>query len=235
MGGAKLAGPFRKEPLTLFHWLETTDWPWRRSPAAHFRKATRRLPRVVTFCVRVQILLSRSFLSRCYRNPLSPLGEKKKKYLGCKQKCYLLIAILKPDNKKLVTLIPTGKTGLQRQFFPPHEADHSRSPISNPFTRLMRPEAQRILLASGQPVAGEVLLDGRPVRRHGRLLAGNSSLAVLTQVVHLFSRPGLPPLNVFWAEIATLGLCQDDPNTDKRLANGLKTVYTKLFWNQDKS
>lgn len=75
----------------------------------------------------------------------------KKMYLGCKQKCYLLITILKPDNKKLVTLVPTGKTGMQGQFFPPHEADHSWSLMSNPCTRLIRPEEHRILPTTNQP------------------------------------------------------------------------------------
>lgn len=149
-------------------------------------------------------------------------------YLGCKQKCSLLIAISKPDNKKLVTLVPTGKTGRQGQFFPPQEADHSWS-LSNPFTRLIRPEEQRILQATHQPVAGEVLLGGRPVRRRRRLLTGNSSLAVLTQVVHLFPDDGFRLLTSSEQKLLHLGFVKMTQIQIRGWPKGLKTVYTKLF------
>lgn len=156
MGGAKLAGPVSEGTSNpcLFHWLERTDWL--RSPTAHFPKVTRSLFQVVIFLCPWSNVYSNlslflpSFLSPllppssslspslCYRNPFFSL---EKVVSAASKKSYFLTAIMKLDNKKVVTLKPTRKTESQIQFFPPHKA--SGPMTSNPFSRLIRAKANR--------------------------------------------------------------------------------------------
>ena len=60
----------------------------------------------------------------------------------------LLFAILKQANKKLVTLMPTGKTmGLKNSSSGPINPITSGSPKSSPFLELITPEEQRVTQA----------------------------------------------------------------------------------------
>ena len=60
----------------------------------------------------------------------------------------LLFAILKQANKKLVTLMPTGKTmGLKNSSSGPINPITSGSLMSNPFLELITPEEQRVTQA----------------------------------------------------------------------------------------
>ena len=128
-----------------------------------------KLPRVAIFCILKQCMFrylsSALSLSLCYRNPFFPLKsiswlQAKKK----KKKSHLLFAILKQDNKKLVTLIPTGKTvGPKNNSSSPINPITSGPLMSNPFSRLITPEEQRVTLAK-DAVARESVVS---VRRQG--------------------------------------------------------------------
>ena len=71
-------------------------------------------------------------------------------YLVCKQikKSDLLFATLKQANKKLVTLIPTGKrTGLKNSCAGPTNPIISDSLMSIPFLEFITPEEHRVTQA----------------------------------------------------------------------------------------
>lgn len=66
-------------------------------------------------------------------------------YVGCKQKSYLLIAALKPDNKKLVSWYPLEKLWDSRSPSCPLKGPFLVLWWAIPFLRLIRPEEQQVL------------------------------------------------------------------------------------------
>lgn len=110
MGGAKLAGPFRKEPLTLFHWLETTDWPWRRSPAAHFRSYQKASQGCNFLCSYSNISLP-LFPSLIVTEIHSPPLEKKKCTLAASKNALYLLQFRSQITRNLLPWYPLGKLG----------------------------------------------------------------------------------------------------------------------------
>lgn len=128
----------------------------------------------------VQVCLSPSLFATeiIFLLEICILAARKKKG----KKSYLFIAVLRPDNKKLVSWYSLEKLWDSRTVLP---APESRFPLvlwwAIPFRGSFRPEEQQVLSRMGAVAGGAALL----AERQRRLLAGNSYPAVLMQVVHL--------------------------------------------------
>lgn len=157
-------------------------------------------------------------------------AKKKNKTKTNKQKrLFTFLQFWSKTTKKLVTLIPTGKTvGCKNSSFRLIKPITSGPLISNPFWRLITPEEQQVT---------EAKEEGRSSRRNcgiGRKARWRGSKGcLLGTAVQLywcklspFAKLWPSTSEVLWAGIATPRLCQDDPNADEKL---IKTLLNYVY------
>lgn len=149
-------------------------------------------------------------------------------YLGCKQKSYLLIAVLKPDNRKLVFWYPLEKLWDSRTVLP---APESGSLLvlwwAIPFSRLTESRRTAGPVADGRCGGRSRVIGGKA----NEAAAGSSRPPVLMQVVHFFQTLAsylwsLRSMNCHTQPLPRWPKCRRE--AEQNISN---CVCSMLFWN----